>query len=45
LKEFALTDWLVFIGYSAIIIIIGLWVSRSKKGEEKTAILFEYLIF
>jgi SSS family solute:Na+ symporter len=37
LKEFTLTDWLVFFGYAAIIVFIGLWVSRSKKGEQRTA--------
>jgi SSS family solute:Na+ symporter len=37
LKEFTLTDWLVFCGYAAIIVFIGLWVSRTKKGEQKTA--------
>lgn len=37
MKEFTLTDWLVFFGYAAIIVFIGLWVSRSKKGEQKTA--------
>lgn len=37
MKEFTLTDWLVFFGYAAIIVFIGLWVSRTKKGEQKTA--------
>jgi len=37
MKEFALTDWVVFIGYAAIIVVIGLWVSRTKKGEQKTS--------
>lgn len=37
MKEFALIDWIVFLGYAAIIVFTGLWVSRTKKGEEKTS--------
>lgn len=37
MKGFSLIDWVVFFGYAAIIIFTGLWVSRTKKGEEKTA--------
>jgi solute:Na+ symporter, SSS family len=37
LKEFALTDWIVSIGYVLIIVSVGLWVSRTKKGEQKTS--------
>ena len=37
MKEFALIDWIVFIGYAAIIVFTGLWVSRTKKGEKKTS--------
>jgi SSS family solute:Na+ symporter len=37
MKEFALIDWIVFIGYAAIIVFTGLWVSRTKKGEDKTS--------
>ena len=37
MKEFALIDWIVFIGYAAIIVFTGLWVSRTRKGEEKTS--------
>jgi solute:Na+ symporter, SSS family len=37
LKEFAPIDWIVFIGYAAIIVFTGLWVSRTKKGEQKTS--------
>ncbi len=37
MKEFATIDWIVFIGYAAIIVFAGLWVSRTKKGEEKTS--------
>lgn len=36
MKEFALIDWVVFIGYASIIVFTGLWVSRTKKGEQKT---------
>ena len=37
MKEFGLIDWIVFIGYAAIIVFVGLWVSRTKKGEQKTS--------
>ena len=37
MKEFAPIDWLVFIGYAAVIVFTGLWVSRTKKGEQKTS--------
>jgi SSS family solute:Na+ symporter len=37
LKQFTLIDWLVFFIYASIIVFIGLWVSRTKKGEQKTA--------
>jgi solute:Na+ symporter, SSS family len=37
MKEFTAIDWTVFIGYAAVIVFIGLWVSRTKKGEEKTS--------
>ena len=37
MKEFALIDWIVFIGYAAIIVFTGLWVSRTKRGEKKTS--------
>ena len=37
MKEFELLDWIVFIGYAAIIVFVGLWVSRTKKGEQKTS--------
>ena len=36
MKGFELIDWVVFLGYASIIVFTGLWVSRSKKGEEKT---------
>jgi SSS family solute:Na+ symporter len=37
MKQFTYIDWLVFVSYAVIIIIIGLWVSRTKKGQQKTA--------
>ena len=37
MKEFTPIDWIVFIGYAAIIVFTGLWVSRTKKGEHKTS--------
>jgi solute:Na+ symporter, SSS family len=37
LKTFTLTDWSVSIAYVLIIITLGLWVSRGKKGTEKTS--------
>jgi solute:Na+ symporter, SSS family len=37
LKEFTLTDWIVCIGYALTIVFVGLWVSRTKKGEQKTS--------
>ena len=37
MKEFNTTDYIVFIGYIVVIVFIGLWVSRTKKGEHKTS--------
>lgn len=37
MKEFALLDWIVFVVYAVVIVAIGLWVSRTKKGEERTS--------
>ena len=37
MKEFTLIDWIVCIGYASVIIFVGLWVSRTKKGEQKTS--------
>lgn len=34
---FGTLDYLVFFGYCALIIFIGLFVSRTKKGQQKTA--------
>ena len=36
MKQFALIDWIVFFVYASIIVFTGLWVSRTKKGEQKT---------
>jgi solute:Na+ symporter, SSS family len=36
MKGFETIDWIVFLGYASIIVFTGLWVSRSKKGEQKT---------
>lgn len=30
-------DWVVFVAYCALILTIGLWVSRDKKGHQKNA--------
>src|SRR5512133_176484 len=37
MKEFNTIDYIVFITYAAVIIFIGLWVSRTKKGQQKTS--------
>ncbi|MEI6138330.1 MAG: sodium/solute symporter [Mariniphaga sp.] len=37
MKEFTTIDWIVFVGYAVLILSVGLWVSRTKKGEQKTA--------
>jgi SSS family solute:Na+ symporter len=37
MKQFFLIDWVIFFTYAIIIVAIGLWVSRTKKGEQKTA--------
>jgi len=36
MNQFALIDWIVFLLYASIIVFTGLWVSRSKKGVQKT---------
>ncbi len=35
--NFEILDYLIFIGYAALILGVGLWVSRDKKGHEKNA--------
>jgi solute:Na+ symporter, SSS family len=37
MKEFTILDWIVFVGYATIILSVGLWVSRTKRGQQKTA--------
>ncbi len=37
MNQFALIDWIIFAAYAVIIVCVGLWVSRPKKGQEKTA--------
>lgn len=37
MNHFAFIDWAIFVVYAIIIVGVGLWVSRTKKGEEKTA--------
>ncbi len=37
MSSFASIDWIIFIAYVVIIVGVGLWVSRTKKGVEKTA--------
>ena len=37
MKEFTSIDWIVFVGYAVLILSVGLWVSRTKRGEQKTA--------
>jgi SSS family solute:Na+ symporter len=36
-SNFELIDYLIFIGYAILILGIGLWVSRDKKGHQKNA--------
>ena len=35
--NFTILDYAIFIVYVALIISVGLWVSRTKKGEIKTS--------
>jgi len=35
--NFELLDYIIFIGYALLILSVGLWVSRDKKGHEKNA--------
>jgi len=37
MNELSLLDWIIFISYGVLIMAIGLWVSRDKKGHEKNA--------
>ena len=36
MNQFTTIDWVVFLVYASIIVVTGLWVSRTKKGEQKT---------
>ena len=36
-EHFSVIDYAVFIAYGLLIVFIGLWVSRTKKGKKKTA--------
>lgn len=36
-SSFGLLDYAIFIGYALLILGVGLWVSRDKKGHQKTA--------
>lgn len=36
-QVFSTLDYVIFIVYAIVIVAMGLWVSRSKKGEQKTA--------
>ena len=35
--EFAVLDYVIFIAYAIVIVSIGLWFSRTKKGHERSA--------
>ena len=37
MKHFELIDWIIFFSYATIIVTVGLWVSRTRKGEQKTS--------
>jgi SSS family solute:Na+ symporter len=37
MNKLTLLDWSIFISYGILIMTIGLWVSRDKKGHEKSA--------
>ena len=36
-STFELIDYIVFLTYALLILFVGLWVSRSKDGKQKTA--------
>ncbi|MCR9172520.1 MAG: sodium/sugar symporter [bacterium] len=36
-NDFSALDYAIFIGYAVLILSVGLWVSRSKKGVQKNA--------
>ena len=37
MKQFTFLDWAVFLTYAIVIVTIGLWVSRTKKGQQRTS--------
>ncbi len=37
MNQFGFIDWIIFIIYAVVVVGIGLWISRTKKGEQKTA--------
>jgi SSS family solute:Na+ symporter len=37
MNELTLLDWVIFVSYGVLIMSIGLWVSRDKKGHEKNS--------
>jgi len=37
MKHFDPIDWIIFFSYALFIVALGLWVSRTKKGEQKTS--------
>lgn len=37
MNELTLLDWVIFVAYGVLIMSIGLWVSRDKKGHEKNS--------
>ena len=36
-NDFSIIDIVVFASYALVILSVGLWVSRNKKGETKSA--------
>ena len=34
---FAFWDYFIFVAYGVLILVVGLWVSRTKAGREKNA--------
>jgi SSS family solute:Na+ symporter len=36
-NNFQFLDYAIFIGYAILILGVGLWMSRDKKGHQKTA--------
>ncbi|MDC0339246.1 sodium/glucose cotransporter, partial [Flavobacteriales bacterium] len=36
-SQFEVLDYAVFIAYAVLVLFIGTWVSRNKKGQQKSA--------